>query len=200
MGGMNVRDIPLATNPSPIVAFEQRFAFQKPITLILKEKSYIGDDFSITDINKEPYFKIKRKSFSSSQKKTFYDLYDKPIYNIQHGFWKGVYNLNLGEDDKQTIVKVVSLGSFNNTEYEATFKNLLNGKDERLELMCDAGGSVCGIFHGNAKKGAPLICKISRENKLFSGGDKYIVEIPPNIDAALMLGLGVCFDEIKHDK
>ena len=110
---MNVRDIPLVTNPSPIVAFEQRFAFQKPITLILKEKSYIGDDFSITDINKEPYFKIKRKSFSSSQKKTFYDLYDKPIYNIQHGFWKGVYNLCLGEDDKQIIVKVVSLGSFN---------------------------------------------------------------------------------------
>ena len=66
--------------------------------------------------------------------------------------------------------------------------------------MCDPGGSVCGIFHGNAKKGVPLICKISKEYKLFSGGDKYIVEIPPNIDAALMLGLGVCFDEIKHDK
>ena len=200
MGGMNVRDIPLATNPNPIVAFEERFAFQKPITLLLKEKafSFGGDDFNITDINKEPYFKIKRKAFSFSQKKTFYDLYDKPIYNIKHGFFKG-YKFYLGAEEQQVIVNVKTLGSFNNTEYQVTFKNRINGMDERLELICDYTGSICGIFNGYAKQGAPLICKITKKYKLFSGGDNYIVEIAPNIDAALMLGLGVCFDEIKND-
>ena len=200
MGGINIRDKPLATNPNPIVAFEERFAFQKPITLLLKEKafSFGGDDFNITDINKEPYFKIKRKAFSLSQKKTFYDLYGKPIYNIKHGYFRS-YKFYLGAEEQQVIVNVKTLGSFNNTEYQVTFKNRINGMDERLELICDYAGSICGIFNGYAKQGAPLICKITKKYKLFSGGDNYVVEIAPNIDAALMLGLGVCFDEIKND-
>jgi uncharacterized protein YxjI len=48
-----------------------------------------------------------------------------------------------------------------------------------------------------------MICRI---NKQYDGKDffydkqNYVVEISPNVDAALMIGLGIIFDEIKNDK
>ena len=47
MGNENL-NVPLAMNSVPIVAFDQRFAFPTPVTLLLKEKifSFSGDDYS----------------------------------------------------------------------------------------------------------------------------------------------------------
>ena len=46
MGNENL-NVPLAMNSVPIVAFDQRFAFPTPVTLLLKEKifSFSGDDY-----------------------------------------------------------------------------------------------------------------------------------------------------------
>ena len=205
MGGVNISNKPLAQIKNPIAAFERRFTFQKPITLLLKEKtfSWSGDDFNITDTNGQPYFKIKGKAFSMRQKKIFYDLYDQPIFNIKHELFslRGRYKFFMKEGE-QVAVNVDPVG-FGNTRYQVTFINIFSGKKLILDLVCDFMGSICGIFLGNAEQGAPLICKIYKQydSKLFfTGKNNYIVQISPNVDSALMLGLGVCFDEIKNDK
>ena len=63
-------------------------------------------------------------------------------------------------------------------------------------------GHRCGIFHGKAKEGDPMICRINKQfdaKNAFWDKQNYAVEISPNVDAALMIGLGIIFDEIKND-
>ena len=92
---------------------------------------------------------------------------------------------------------------FMNKTYMDIFYKLVSfGNNEILNLYCDLVGSRCAIFHGDANNGAPCICKIYKEydaKHFFAGKDNYSIQIAPNVDASLMLGLGAVFDEIKHD-
>ena len=63
-------------------------------------------------------------------------------------------------------------------------------------------GSRGGIFHGSARQGAPMICRINKQydaKNFYFDKQNYVVEIAPNVDAALMIGLGIIFDELKND-
>ena len=56
---------------NPIVATDNRFIFQQPICLSLREKiaSWSGDDFAITDFNGTPFFKCSGRTFQYEAKK-----------------------------------------------------------------------------------------------------------------------------------
>ena len=204
--GNDALNTPLAMNSPPIIAFDQRFAFPTPVSLILREKvfSFSGDDFKITDIYNNPYFLIKGKFFTLHQRKNFYDLYGKPIFNIKHEIFslRGRYRFCLGESD-QEVVKIDPKSKITNRNFEVTFTNYATGRTELLDFCCDLLGSACGIFYGKADKGAPCICKIHKQydgKNFFAGKQNYLVEISPNVDASLMLGLATVFDEIKNDQ
>ena len=205
MGNEAVRQTPLAMQSAPIIAFDQRFVFQTPVTLLLQEKvfSLTGDDFKITDLYGNPYFMIQGKYFTLHQRKNFFDLYGKPIFNIKQEILslRGRYRFCLGESD-QVVVKVDPKSMITNRNFEVTFTNYATGRTEILDFCCDLIGSYCGIFHGKADQGAPCICKIYKQydsKNYYTGKQNYLVEIAPNVDASLMLGLGVVFDEIKND-
>ena len=190
---------------NPIVATENRFIFQQPIYLSLREHiaSWSGDDFTITDSYGNPYFKCSGRAFSFKQKKVLYDIYMKPIYNIKHELLslRGRFKFNYGEHGDRVIASVDPIGAFT-SHYSINFYNLATGRNDYLELACDFLGSRCGIFHGNAKQGAPMICRINKQydaKNFFYNKQNYVVEISPNVDAALMIGLGIIFDEIKND-
>ena len=189
----------------PIVATENRFIFQQPLCLSLREKiaSWSGDDFAISDMYGNPYFKCDGRAFSMRQKKVLYDVYMKPIYNIKHEIFslRGRYKFYLGDYTNQVVATVEPIDAFG-SRYSINFINLATGRNEYLELTCDFTGSKCEIFHGNTKQGAPLICRINKQydaKNYFYGKQNYVVEISPNVDAALMIGLGIIFDEIKND-
>lgn len=162
------RQIPMKT--LPILDFEQCFLFLSQITLVLKEKvfSLSGDDFKITDIIGNPYFKIKGKTFNISKKKMLYVMYYRPIFSMKHELFslRGRYRFFF-KDSENLTVKVDPLRTISKIHYEVIFVNLLNGKNEQLELICDFIGSVCGIFYRKAKEGAPMICKI-RNNMMLN--------------------------------
>ena len=190
---------------NPIVATDNRFIFQQPITLSLREHiaSWSGDDFTITDFYGTPYFKCNGRVFSMRQKKVLYDIYMQPIFNIKHEIFslRGRYKFYFGEDGNRTIASVDPIGAFQN-HYSINFFNVQTGRNDYLELACDFMGSKCGIFHGEAKHGAPLICRINKEydaKNFYYNKQNYVVEISPNVDAALMIGLGIIFDEIKNE-
>ena len=189
----------------PIIATENRFIYQQPLCLSLREKvfSWSGDDFAITDLYGTPFFKCGGRVFSMRQKKVLYDIYMKPIYNIKHELLslRGRYKFNYGECGERVIASVDPLSAFKSL-YSVTFFNLATGQNDYLELACDFLGSKCGIFHGSAKQGAPLICRINKEydaKNFYYNKQNYVVEIAPNVDAAFMVGLGIIFDEIKND-
>ena len=190
---------------NPIVATDSRFAFPQQVNLFLQEKiySWTGDDFAITDFNGCPYFRCGGRAFSFRQKKVINDIYGIPIYNIKHELLslRGRFKFYYGDQGNNIIASVDPISTFGSL-YSVTFFNQATGQNDYLELACDLMGSRCGIFHGNAKAGAPMICRINKQydaKNFYYNKQNYVVEIAPNVDAALMIGLGIIFDELKND-
>jgi len=197
---------PLTSPKTPIVAVDNRFAFQQPVTLLLKEKilSFSGDDFSITDVRGTPYFKCNGKAFNIKEKKVIYDLYNKPVLSIKNKFFS-ISNKQTIYDGSgnQVIARVEPQGIILNKKYFVYYKNLVTGKDDYIEMKCDLIGSTCGIYHGREKEGAPLICKIHKKldaKLVFTSQENYYIEIAAGVDASFMVALAICFDEFKNEK
>ena len=195
----------LSTPRNPIVATNTQFAFPYQVNLFLQEKiySWTGDDFNITDMNGTPFFRCGGRAFSFKQKKVISDLYGMPIYNIKHELFslRGRFKLYYGDMGNRIMASVDPVDTFGSI-HSVSFFNIATGRNDYLELACDLVGSRCGIFHGSARGGAPLICRINKQydaKNYFYDKQNYVVEIAPNVDAALMIGLGIIFDELKND-
>ncbi|ORX52247.1 hypothetical protein BCR36DRAFT_582746 [Piromyces finnis] len=189
----------------PIICTEQRFAFNQEITLCLDEKrSFSGDDFAIKDQNGVSYFKCKGKTFSIRDKKVIYDLYDKPIFNIQeNAFFGHGQKIYSGKSTDEILGSVHRVSMLKKNKYQLSFRNLATGQEEVLDIKCDFIGNSCGIFCGKEKEGAPMICRIIKSKKLaslISDRDHYKITIAPNVDAALMVALTIIYDELKHEE
>ena len=190
---------------NPIVATDNRFIYPQQIALYLQEKiySWTGDDFAITDFNGIPFFRCGGRAFSFKQKKVINDVYGVPIFNIKHELLslRGRFKLYQGAESFRVLASIDPINTFGSI-YSINFFNIATGQNDYLELACDFTGSRCGIFHGNAKAGAPLICRINKQydaKNFYFNKQNYVVEISPNVDAAFMIGLGIIFDEIKND-
>jgi len=195
----------ISSPPQSIVGVEQRFVFQQPITLYIDEKrSFSGDDFTINDSNGVAFFKCKGKAFSFSDKKVIYDNYDKPILNIQEEVFMGhKMKIYAGDDSKNKLGELSRGSMLKNNKFIYTFTNLANNRTEELDLKCDLIGISCGIFYGKEKEQAPLVCNIAKIRQgLFSNKkrDHYCIKVAPGVDAALMVALTICFDELKSEK
>jgi len=190
--------------PKPIIGVERRFVFQQPVTLYLDEKySFSGDDFSIKDSNGTSYFKCKGKTFSLRDKKVLYDLYDKPILNIQeNAFFGHGIKIYSGKSTDNMLGSISRKSLLKKNKYQYSFFNLATNENDVLDIKCDFIGCSCGIFYGKEKEGAPMICSITKTKQLFSfanGHDHYQIRIAPNVDASLMVALTLCYDELKHE-
>jgi len=187
-----------------IGCIEPRFVFQQPITLNLDEKySFSGDDFKIKDTNGVSYFKCKGNSFSLRDKKVIYDLYDKPLFNIQGNMFYG-HGLKVyaGKGTSTVLGKVSRRSLLKKNKYEFSFTNIMTNQPEVLDMKCDFFGYSCGIFAGKESQGAPMICSITKTKNmlsLISNPDHYQIQIAPGVDAALMVALAICYDELKHE-
>ncbi|KAG4092152.1 hypothetical protein H8356DRAFT_588239 [Neocallimastix lanati (nom. inval.)] len=187
-----------------IGCIEQRFVFQQPITLNLSEKySFSGDDFTIKDNNGVSYFKCKGKAFSLRDKKVIYDLYDKPLFNIQGNMFYG-HGLKIyaGKGTDTLLGKVSRKSLLKKNKYEFSFNNIMTNKPEVLDMKCDFFGCTCGIFCGKESEGAPMVCSITKTKlmlSLISNPDHYQIKIAPGVDAALMVALAICYDELKNE-
>ena len=150
-----------------------------------------------------PYFKCDAKLNSLRKKKFITDIYKMPIYTITQEVLslRGRFKFLYGDTEK-VIGSVDPIRTFGNL-YSVNFFNLAINRNDYLELACDYKGNRCGIFHGEAEKGAPLICRMTKRHdakNAFLDLQNYDVEIAPNVDAAFMVGLSIVFDEIKNDK
>lgn len=203
-GMKNYSSMNVVSPPRPVACVEQRFVFQQPLQLYLDEKySFSGDDFTIKDSNGVSYFKCKGKTFSFRDKKVLYDLYDKPLINIQeNAFYGHGMKVYAGKNTDKVLGSIHRKSLLKKNKYEFTYQNIATNQTEVLDMKCDFFGSSCGIFYGKEKEGAPMICSITKTKQmlsLFSNYDHYVINVAPGVDAALMVALTICFDELKHE-
>jgi len=82
-------DAPVTGFSAPFEVLGSRFVSQAPITLRMREKmwSWSGDDFSIKDMNEQPWFKIQGRAFSVRNKGTLLDYEGNPVANYRQKLW-----------------------------------------------------------------------------------------------------------------
>jgi len=197
-------DMAISSPKNEIAVVDPRFVFRTPVTLILREKifSFSGDDFSIKDVNDVEYFRCKGKAFSIRDKKILYDLYQKPILNIQHKIFTMKGNIKIYADNEDTkVLATINKKSFISVKkYIVEFYNQATERNEYFDMKCDFFSFTCGIFYGHEKEGAPMVCKITKKldaKLVFTTQENYYVQIAPGVDAALMVAIAICFEEYK---
>ena len=151
------------------------------------------DDPFIQDNNGVSYFKINKIGLSS--KIIIYDSFNKPLFIIDKEFFSFDYIIKSGESD-QIIANVEKNGFFTYSDFNCRFKNCYTGKVDYLEIISKNFLNFFGVYQGEKEKGAPLICKIYKNpNSDCCSPLNFIIEIAPNIDACLMVGLALIFME-----
>ncbi|KAG4089728.1 hypothetical protein H8356DRAFT_1717014 [Neocallimastix lanati (nom. inval.)] len=195
------KDEKIVTPKDKIVAVDDRFVLKENTVLMLKEKiiSLTGDDFSIKDVNGVCYFKCKGKAITMRGKKEFYDANGKLLFSLKNKLLavKKTIKVYEGDSDSKTLAVVKPKSALFLKNCEAEFFNKTTGKTDKFNMKCDVIGFRCHVYHGS-----DLICKIHKkfDGKLaFTGQNNYYVEIAPNVDIALMLAIGICYDEIRND-
>ena len=179
----------------PIIAIDKRFLFPNAKIFYLQGGDCC-DDPGIQDNNGNSYFKIK--GIALSPRKIIYDTYNKPLFNIDKEFFSFSYILKSGESD-QVIANVDKNGFFTSSKFNCTFKNLSTGLNDYIEIKSANFQNFFGVYQGEEKKGAPLICKIYKNpDSDCCSSSNFIIEIAPNIDASLMLGLALIFRDYSE--
>ncbi|KAG4093473.1 hypothetical protein H8356DRAFT_547875 [Neocallimastix lanati (nom. inval.)] len=188
--------------PNPIAAIDSRFIFQQPVTLILKEKEALfkEDNFTIKDKNGVSFFQCNGKEFAIKDKKIIYDLYGKPIFNIkQDQQYKMRHNI-YSEDTSNIIATVTPKSAFNLRKFPIEFTNLVTGQKDSINIKCDMFGYTGGMYYGKEKEGAPMICKILKNNvNTPTRSENYSIEIAPGVDIAFMVACTICFNEYRNE-
>ncbi|ORX86173.1 DUF567-domain-containing protein, partial [Anaeromyces robustus] len=199
-------DDPISKPKKDVVCVDQRFVFQQPLTLILREKIFCfsGDDFSIKDPSGVEYFRCKGKLFSIRDKKILYDLYGQPILNIQHTIFtiKGNIKIYADDSDKSLLASINKKSFISIKKFIIEYYNKATEKTQYLDMKCDFFSFTCGIFDGHEKEGAPMIAKVSKRldaKLLLTDRENYYLQIAPGVDAALMVAIAICFDEYKNE-
>ena len=179
----------------PIIAIDKRFLFPNPKIFYLQPENCC-DDPDIQDNNGISYFKIKRIALSS--RKIIYDTYNKPLFNIDSEFFSFCYMLKYGESD-QIIANVEKNGFFTYSKFNCTYKNLITGLNDYIEIKSANYQRFFGVYQGKERNGAPLICKIyENPNSDCCSSPNFIIEIAPNIDASLMIGIALIFRDYSE--
>jgi len=198
---------PISSPDHDIVAIDSEYVFDKTKKLYLKESlfSISGDDFSIQDTEGHSYFKCTGKTLSIRDKKFITDMEGNPLFAIANTvlFFKDRMKIYAGKDTKKTLASIEPQNSVNQRKYKITFYNIATEQEECINMKCDYFRHSCGIFYGNESEGSPMICRIVKRidaKRVLTNKENYIIEIAPGVDAAFMVALGICFDELKSDK
>ncbi|KAJ5112047.1 hypothetical protein N7532_000092 [Penicillium argentinense] len=184
------------------IAINQQFVSSEPQTLVLKEKvlSVTGDSFEIKLANGQPLLKVHGAWVSISGRKKVEDAQGKHLFDIvkEHLHIHTTYALE--DPHKKKICEVKSSLKLLGSKATASFIDH-NGKAVTFTMK---GGWYDHSADIVDDKSGATVARIDR--KLLSGRDlvfgqqTYAVIVAPGVDAALIAGLCICFDEKNNEE
>ncbi|KZT25362.1 DUF567-domain-containing protein [Neolentinus lepideus HHB14362 ss-1] len=182
-----------------IQAFTQH---QSEFTLKLREKklSFTGDDYQITTPDGRPFFIMRGKVLSLRSRKLLCDAQGQPILNIQDKILTlfKQFRMYPGESDGPEICHVKHHFSVLGDKLSVHFKNF-DGRE--VELLVK--GSILDR-HAEIYAGDLVVARIHRKflnvGQVFFDQQTYYLTVAPGVDAAMMVAVCVCLDEVANDK
>ena len=140
-------------NP-PLMVTEQRFIAQQPIGLKMSQDfSITGDNYTITDLQNNPWFKVSRKWPSLLQTKTLKDLDGTPILILNNRFFSG---FDMKSPDGKIVVSARDK-IFSSNRLHITVNDKISGQQKLLTLKTCRFDTSGIIFIGEEKlNGIPI--------------------------------------------
>ncbi|TMW57888.1 hypothetical protein Poli38472_013364 [Pythium oligandrum] len=200
---------PLTEPHIPIAAVNPRFCLSTPVLLHLKEKTWSmsGDDFVIRDVQTgENYFRVDGSVFSMTDRKTLIDASNNAVAHMRKDPFSWGITINdiyADADAQEFLFQIKSKFSLFTSVLNLTFRNLITNKQCRMGLEGDwrARNAVIWLDVGNGQ--LIVVARVRRPSStarnIIFGKQDYYVEIPPNVDVALIVLICVAIDESYKD-
>ena len=152
--------------------------------LFVKNKlmSFGGSSF-VLDENKNKVFKIKGKFFSMTHKKKIYDAENNLRYIVRNKFWKLFSTTTFIFDPFKNLVAKIS-----NNDFDIKDRYVLKQGEDDIEITGN-------FLNHDIFKNGNLIGHISRDFTIIR--DAFTVEVFSEDDAAFLIALTICMDNIR---
>ncbi|KAH7104220.1 tubby C-terminal-like domain-containing protein [Auriculariales sp. MPI-PUGE-AT-0066] len=187
----------LSPPPHPVGLFPQFVKHKQPVSLCVRERKTLSNDFSITNIDTDAVVlnvcgpkcgPQERKEFSDANGNLLFTLLKEP-YNIKDTFEV--------QDSNGKKLFCIDSSSLIRIKLTATYTNPMIQKDETIVLKGTFGQRKATITCGEA-----VIGRISRDivdsKSILLDTRAYALNVAPNVDFALLAAFTVALDA-KYD-
>jgi len=184
-----------------IVVIGEDYISNEPTSYTVKYKNnYLA--IEVFDSNGKKCFKTKSKMCGIG----ISDMNDEDILYFNENSIPSVKLISKKEDEKE----IARFSSKNTTtqhhKYKVEFTNKTNEICQIINVHCSSTYRSVGVFNGNEKEGAPMICRMidnSKSNQISCDRiyeaytSEYTIEIAPNVDNLLMIALMIYIMKVK---
>ncbi|OQR90258.1 hypothetical protein ACHHYP_05672 [Achlya hypogyna] len=183
--------------PQRITVFDPKFVADRVVTLDMKGKiwTWSGEDFVIRDASTgDAYFKIDAKALSFSNKKRLLDNVGHTVAVLKKDLvaftlTQRVYRNDEAASDMFAIKTRIKIGL---SEVECTIQDLISHRSYDINCKGNWTGRRATITcNGN------VIAKLRQPLEL--GGNRYLVDVNPGVDIALITLICIAMDENERN-
>jgi len=205
-------DAPVTGFSAPFEVLGSRFVSQAPITLRMREKmwSWSGDDFSIKDMNEQPWFKIQGRPFSVRNKGTLLDYEGNPVANYRQKLWSmsRASHIYIEQGERKFVYATIKVAL--NCEMAPSANIYLHqppvdienvtteGMEPQMRATGDGYQRNFDIVMENTPQGVLKIAQIEKPLQCFSLDRDYYLSIGPNADVAFIVMVTFALDELYN--
>lgn len=174
-----------------IVVIGEDYISNEPTSYTVKYKNnHLA--IEVFDSNGKKCFKTKRKMFGIG----ISDMNDEDILYFNDNTLPSVKLISKKEDEKEIARFSGKNTTTQHHKYKVEFTNKTNEICQIINVHCSSTYRSVGVFNGNEKEGAPMICRMINNSKSTSFDrvyeaytSEYTIEIAPNVDNLLMIAL-----------
>lgn len=195
--------------PKQIGVYQNLIARQSE-TLVLKEKvlSLSGDSFDISLANGQPILRVTGSAMSISGRKSVTDMQGQHLFDIRKEPFSISTKFYLADRNDNKIMEVKSgfnllkyvVGNIIPSKSTCTFRSM-DGTEENLLMKTSFFANSADIIdQSNGTVVARIDRKMLSGKDIFFGQQTYAVVVAPGVDMALVAAMCICLDEKAHEK
>jgi len=176
-----------------IVAVSEDYTSMEPTTYTVKYKDNLLS-IEVFDSNGKQCFKTKNIVTGIG----IYDMNDEQILKLNENLFPSAKLISKKEDKKEIAKFETKNTTTTHHKFKVEFSNKAGEVSEFLNIHCTSSYRGIGVFSGDEKEGAPMICRMINSSKTHNTNyynsygvytSNYTVEIAPNVDNLFMIAV-----------
>ncbi|KAH6786998.1 hypothetical protein C2S52_006550 [Perilla frutescens var. hirtella] len=194
-------NIPASAPPVAVVSTQFCVGYPVDLTVTRKMMTLKHGTFGVTDVNGNIMFQINGKALSLHSRRVLLDAAGIPLVTFQQKTFalRSTWEVFRGEgkNEKDLIFSVRRASIFQMKTKLVVF--MAKNKSEEVCNYTMEGSwfeRSCEVYVGDSSMIVAQMHKNCSMNSLFTGNDRFMVTVNPNVDCAFIVALIIILDEI----